>query len=82
MCVGKVLEGSTTSCGACTTGDCLTYLWCFYANNCDPGKLGAYANYCTNGGVPAGGGPCSVNIIKKASTALDAAIKAYRCACP
>ncbi len=86
-CVGKVLDGTTCNLCDTTTGIspqyCKDYLWCMYVNSCDPGRVNANGsityNACADGGR---NGPCSVNIIKKPSTALETAVKAYRCACP
>ena len=88
-CVGKVLDGTCNSkCDTAAGVDavkCRNVLWCIYSNNCsNPGTVSSsgsatYAN-CTDGGV---NGPCSVNKLPSTpSTTVDAAIKAFRCACP
>lgn len=83
ICVGRVLDGTT--CTQCDTDPshvtpayCRTYLWCMYLNQCNPGTVSAPAD-CVSG---AKNGVCSVNKIGKTQDALNAAINAYRCACP
>lgn len=85
VCVGRVLDGTSASCNQCDTSGpnvspsyCRTYLYCFYANNCNPwvnNQLADCANASRNG-------ICSINKVGKTQDALNAAIAAYRCACP
>jgi hypothetical protein len=85
-CVGKVLDAANAACNQCDTtsnvtpANCRAYLWCMYANDCNPGTVASLAD-CVNSGKN-GGGVCSLNKVNKTVEALNAAITAYRCACP